>query len=73
MGGITILLYGYIASSGLRMFKDVDFNDIRNTMIISIILIIGIGGLTLSIGSITLTSVACALILGIISNLILFK
>ena len=55
------------------MFKNVDFEDIRNIMIISVILVTGIGGLTLSFGAITLTSVACALILGIITNLILFK
>lgn len=73
MGGVTLLLYGYIASSGLRMFKSVDFNDIRNIMTISVILITGIGGLTLSIGAITLTSIACALILGIITNKILHK
>lgn len=73
MGACTILLYGFIASSGLKMFKNVDFEDIRNIMIISVILVTGIGGLTLSFGAITLTSVACALILGIITNLILFK
>ena len=73
LGACCILLYGYIASSGLRMFKEVDFDDIRNTMIISVIMVTGIGGLTLSIGAVTLTSVACALILGIITNLILNK
>lgn len=73
MGGVTMLLYGYIASSGLKMFKNVDFEDMRNIMVISVILIAGIGGLTLSIGAITLTAVACALILGIITNLILHK
>lgn len=39
LGACCILLYGYIASSGLKMFKEVDFNDIRNTMIISIIMV----------------------------------
>lgn len=73
LGACCILLYGYIASSGLRMFREVDFDDIRNIMIISIILVTGIGGLTLSIGAVTLTSVACALILGIITNLILHR
>ena len=73
MGGVTLLLYGYIASSGLRMFKSVDFEDIRNIMVISVILITGIGGLTLSIGAITLTSIACALILGVITNKVLHK
>ena len=37
MGGVTMLLYGYIASSGLKMFKNVDFEDMRNIMVISVI------------------------------------
>ena len=73
MGAVCILLYGYIASSGLKMFKNVDFEDMRNIMVISLILIIGIGGFTFSVGAVTLTSVACALILGIIANIILKK
>ena len=71
MGGVCILLYGFIASSGLKMFKSVDFNDMRNIIVISVIMVIGIGGLTISIGAITFTAVACALILGIITNKIL--
>ena len=64
-------LYGFIAVSGLRMFKDLDLDDNRNLFVVSVILISGIGGLTLTFGKVTVTSVACALILGIITNLIL--
>lgn len=71
IGSVCVLLYGFIASSGLRMFKDIDFDNMRNIIIISTILVLGIGGFTLSFGSITITSVACALIFGIILNLIL--
>lgn len=71
MGAVCITLYGFIAVSGLKMLQPVDLNDNRNLFTASIILIIGIGGFTFSIGAITLTTVACALILGIITNILL--
>ena len=71
MGAVCITLYGFIAVSGLKMLQPVDLNDNRNLFTASIILIIGIGGFTFSIGAITLTTVACALILGIITNVLL--
>ena len=70
MGGVCITLYGFIAVSGLKMLQPVDLNDNRNLFTASVILIAGIGGMTLKIGSVTLTEVACALILGIIVNLL---
>lgn len=73
MGAVCITLYGFIAVSGLKMLQPVDLNDNRNLFTASIILIIGIGGFTFSIGAITLTTVACALILGIITNILLAK
>ena len=73
MGGVCMALYGFIAVSGLKMIKDVDLEDNRNLFTVSVILISGIGGLTLSFGKITITAVACALILGIITNLVLGK
>ena len=69
MGGVCITLYGFIAVSGLKMLQPVDLNDNRNLFTASVILIAGIGGMTLSIGSVTLTEIACALILGILVNL----
>lgn len=71
MGGVCITLYGFIAVSGLKMLQPVDLNDNRNLFTASVILIAGIGGMALQIGKVTLTSVACALILGIIVNRIL--
>ncbi len=63
-------LYGFIAVSGLKMLKNVDLEQNKNLFVASVILIAGIGGLTLTIGQITITAVACALILGIIVNLL---
>ena len=71
MGGVCITLYGFIAVSGLKMIQNVDLGDNRNLFVVAIILICGIGGLTLSFGKVTLTEVACALILGIVANLVL--
>ena len=73
MGGVCIALYGFIAVSGLKMVQKVDLEQNKNLFVVSTILIAGIGGLTLTFGQVTLTSIACALILGIIVNLILGK
>lgn len=70
MGGVCITLYGFIAVSGLKMLQPVDLNDNRNLFTASSILIAGIGGMTIHLGAVTLTEVACALILGIIVNLL---
>ena len=71
MGGVCIALYGFIAVSGLKMIQKVDLNNNRNLFVVSVILIAGVGGLSVSFGKVTLTSVACALILGILTNLML--
>jgi len=77
MGGVCMTLYGFIAVSGLKMLQPVDLNDNRNLFVASVILISGVGGLSLSfatsMGTITITTVACALILGIVTNLIVRK
>ena len=70
MGGVCVALYGFIAVSGLKMIQKVDLNDNRNLFTVSVILIAGVGGLTLSFGAVTITSIACALILGIITNVV---
>ena len=64
-------LYGFIAVSGLKMVQQVDLGKNKNLFVVSVILISGIGGLTLNFGRVTITSVACALILGILANLLL--
>jgi uracil permease len=74
MGGVSILLFGIIASSGLRMLVDgkIDFGQKRNLIISSVILVIGIGGAFIHIGDkFELHGMALAAILGIILNLVL--
>lgn len=73
MGGVCIALYGFIAVSGLKMIQNVNLNENGNLFVVSSILIPGIGGLSLTFGKITITTIACALILGIVSNLLLNK
>ena len=71
MGGVCITLYGFIAVSGLKMIQKVNLDENRNLFVVAVILISGIGGLALTFGKVTLTEVACALILGIITNAVL--
>ena len=71
MGGVCMALYGFIAVSGLKMIQKVDLEDNKNLFTASVILIAGIGGLSLTFGKVTLTSIACALILGILANVML--
>ncbi len=71
MGGVCVALYGFIAVSGLKMFKELDLGDNHNLFVVSTILIIGIGGLVLDFGKLQITSIATALILGILVNLML--
>ncbi|MBQ5601363.1 MAG: uracil-xanthine permease [Clostridia bacterium] len=73
MGGVCITLYGFIAVSGLKMIQKVDLEDNANLFTVSAILIPGIGGMAMSIGKVYITSIACALILGIIVNIVLNK
>ena len=73
MGGVCVALYGFIAVSGLKMIQKVDLNASKNLFVVASILIPGIGGLSVSFGKVTLTTIACALILGIITNTILAK
>ncbi|KAB2337442.1 uracil permease [Cytobacillus depressus] len=73
MGGVSILLFGIIASSGLRMLVDskVDFGEKRNLVIASVILVIGIGGAHIDIGPLQIQGMALAAIFGVVLNLIL--
>ena len=73
MGGVCVALYGFIAVSGLKMIQKVDLEENNNLFVVSAILIAGIGGLTLKFGSVEITTIACALILGIVLNIILSK
>ena len=73
MGGVCITLYGFIAVSGLKMIQKVDLNDNANLFTVAAILIPGIGGMAMAIGKVTITAIACALILGICVNILLNK
>ena len=73
MGGVCVALYGFIAVSGLKMIQKVDLNKNRNLFVTSVIMIAGIGGMEIAFGKVTLTSVACALILGIVANVVLAR
>jgi uracil permease len=81
-GGVSLILYGFIAASGIKMLiaKKIDFNQPKNIFVASAILVAGIGGLTFKFGAplelatspaVTITSVAAAMILGILLSLIL--
>ena len=71
MGGVCMALYGFIAVSGLKMIQKVNLEENRNLFVVSVILIAGIGGLSLTFGEIKITNIAVALILGILTNVML--
>lgn len=71
LGGICVVLYGFIAVSGLKMIQSVDLGEDRNLFVVAAILVLGIGGLVFNFGALKVTSVAAALIVGIIVNQIL--
>lgn len=75
IGGISFLLFGTIASNGLKILVDdkIDFGEKRNMLIASVILVVGIGGAYLQLGSFQLTSVALSTIMGMLLNWILPK
>ena len=76
-GGVSLILYGFIASSGVKMLihEKVDMSKTKNIFVSSVVLVAGIGGLVFSFGSgevsMSITSVSVAMILGIIMNAIL--
>lgn len=71
MGGVCVALYGFIAVSGFKMLQTVDLNKNRNLFVASVIFITGVGGMTLTFGAVEIRTVACALILGILANVML--
>ena len=73
MGGVCVALYGFIASSGLKMLQPVDLNKNRNLFVASVIFIVGVGGMVVSFGAVEIRTVACALILGILTNVMLSR
>ena len=75
IGGVSIALFGVIAASGLKILVEnkVNFDDKRNLLIASVILVSGIGGLTLNVVGISISGIAFSTILGILMHLILPK
>ena len=73
LGGMAILLYGVIASNGLKVLieKQVDFRQVRNLIIASSMLVLGLGAAVLEVGPVTLSGTALCAIAGIVLNLIL--
>lgn len=73
MGGVSILLFGIIASSGFRVFVEdkVDFSKKKNLILASVVIILGIGGATIKIKGVEIAGVALATLAGICLNLIL--
>lgn len=73
IGGMSILLYGIIASNGLKVMieEQIDFNQVRNLIIASAMLVIGLGGAVLDLGYLTFSGTSLSAIVGIILNLIL--
>lgn len=73
LGGMSILLYGVIASNGLKVLikERVDFGQMRNLIIASAMLVLGLGGAILKVGPVTLSGTALSAMTGIILNLIL--
>ena len=73
MGGVCVALYGFIAVSGFKMFQSVDLNKNKNLFVASVIFITGVGGMVVSFGAVEIRTVACALILGILTNVMLSR
>ena len=73
LGGMSILLYGVIASNGLKVLIEerINFNRVRNLIIASAMLVLGLGGAVLDLGFVTFSGTALAAITGIVLNLIL--
>ena len=73
LGGIMLLLFGTIASVGINSLikNKVDMGNTRNLVIASLILTLGIGGAEMSFGSITMSGIGLAALVGVILNLII--
>ena len=74
MGGITILLFGVIAASGIRMLVDakVDYSKSRNLILTAIVFIVGLSGISIKIGSVPLKGMALATVVGILLSLLFY-
>ncbi len=74
IGGISFLLYGMIGTSGLRILVDnqVDYSKNRNMVLTSVIFVVGLSGVTLSLGNVALSGMTLAAIVGMLMSLLFF-
>lgn len=74
IGGISILLYGMIGTSGLRILVDnqVDYGKSRNLTLTSVIFVIGLSGIALNLGNVQLTGMVLACVVGMILSLVFY-
>lgn len=74
IGGVSILLYGMIAASGIRVLVDqkVDYSKSRNLVLTAVILVIGLSGISINIGTMQLKGMVLAALLGMVLSLIFF-
>ena len=74
IGGISILLYGMIGTSGLRILVDnkVDYGKSRNLILTSVIFVIGLSGIALNMGNVQLTGMVLACVVGMALSLIFY-
>lgn len=74
IGGISFLLYGMIGTSGLRILVDhhVDYSKNRNMVLTSVIFVVGLSGVTLSLGNVSLSGMTLSAIVGMIMSLVFY-
>lgn len=74
MGGVSILLFGVIAASGIRMLVEakVDYSKSRNLLLTAVVLIVGISGVSIKLGDVALTGMALATVVGMLMSLLFF-
>ena len=70
-GGCAMILYGFIACSGVKMLQKVNLNENKNLVIVSVVLSLGVSGVVLGGSTISFSGTALALIVGVILNLVL--
>lgn len=75
LGSISLLLYGFISVNGLLVIvkNKLDFSKTRNVIICASMLVLGLGGAVLKIGSLSITGMSLAAIVGILLNIFLPK
>lgn len=70
-GGVAIILYGYIACSGVKMLQKVDLNNQKNLIMVSSVLSLGVSGLAIGGTTFALSGTALGLVFGVVLNLLL--